>query len=217
MPSFLHGCWWLTSGPWAYVTNSSLTEPSLQSLSKTGRPLVRVWWATQGWIVRMGPVSCNSWSLMEPATHLSLFPSLPYMHQELMKKKFNSLSEQCKLEYSIPSTEHLINSNLHECVSYPDNRPMSTESLKLINFKYSEKKKNVMGNPGASFLKLAISSSYSVIQILPPQISLGKEHAPRHRTMKTGLVLARGSISTKGLWHLQCPLWDPLSIFEMRG
>lgn len=51
-----------------------------ECLSKTGRPLVRIWWATQGWIVRMGPVSCDSWSLMELATHLSLFPSLPYMH-----------------------------------------------------------------------------------------------------------------------------------------
>lgn len=91
-------------------------------------------------------------------------------------------------------------------VSYPDNRHMSSESSKLINFKYSGKKKNVMGNPGASFLKIAISSSYSAIQILPPQIRLGKEYAPRHRTMRTGLALARGSDSTKGLWHLQCPL-----------
>lgn len=115
-------------------------DESGQCLSKTGRPLVRVWWVTQKWIVGMGPVSCNSWSLMEPAIHLSLFPNLPYMHQELMKKKFNSHSEYLKLEYSFPNTEHLINSNLHECVSCPDNRHMSTESSKLINFKYSGKK-----------------------------------------------------------------------------
>lgn len=35
-----------------------------------------------------------------------------------------------------------------------------------------------MGNPGASFLKIAISLSYSAIQTLPPQIRLGKEYAP---------------------------------------
>lgn len=33
-----------------------------------------------------------------------------------------------------------------------------------------------------------------------------KECPPQHRTMTTGLALARVIVSPKGLWHHQCPL-----------